>query len=211
MTKNIQRHPISNFFIMKGLQFRLVKKIVLSAVLSTLVGLSTLVFIYYIKFDNTAFYPVSFDSAASIGERENILSIILPSVIISAFINILIAIAIGLYASRKYAVPIFKLEKWADLLNEGKMAAKLKFREKEEMKDLCGKCNSLSENLRKKFENIQNATEELIKDENLKDNDSLKSIQAILDSMSLEDKHIDVSTSVIHSDSIGKAAKNIVE
>ncbi len=211
MAKNIQRHPISNFFIMKGLQFRLIKKIVLSAVLSTLVGLSTLVFIYYIKFDNTAFYPVSFDSAASIGERENILSIILPSVIISAFINILIAIAIGLYASRKYAVPIFKLEKWADLLHEGKMAAKLHFREKEEMKELSSKCNSLSENIRKRFESIQNATEELIKDETLKENDSIKKITAILDEMNLDDKSIDVSTSIIKSDKFKKASENIVE
>lgn len=211
MVKNIQRHPISNFFIMKGLQLRLIKKIVLSAVLSTLVGLSTLVFIYYIKFDNTAFYPVSFDSAASIGERENILSIILPSVIISAFINILIAIAIGLYASRKYAVPIFKLEKWADLLSEGKMAAKLHFREKEEMKELSGKCNSLSESLRKKFENIQNATEELIKNEALKDNDALKKITTILDEMNLDDKQIDVSTSIIKSDRLNKASQNIID
>lgn len=211
MSKTAKRHPIGNFFIMKGLQFRLIKKIVLSAVLSTLVGLGTLVFIYYLKFDNTAFYPVSLDSAASIGDRENILSIILPSVIISAFINILIAIAIGLYASRKYAVPIFKLEKWADLLNSGKMAAKLNFREKEEMKELSSKCNSLSENLRKKFNEIQSAAEILIKDEKFKGNPQINEITEILDSMSLDDKHIEVSTSILKKDDLTDASDNIIE
>lgn len=211
MTKNVQRHPISNFFIMKGLQLRLIKKIVLSAILSTLVGLSTLVFVYYMKFDNTAFYPVSFDSAASIGERENILSIILPSVIISAFINILIAAAIGLYASRKYAVPIFKLEKWADLLNEGHMAAKLSFREKEEMKELSSKCNSLSENLRKKFENIQKETDKLSENDEFAKNDSIIKIKKILEDMAIDDKHINVSTSILKSDDIERSAKNVVE
>lgn len=211
MTKTAQRHPISNFFIIKGLQIRLIKKIVLSAVISTLVGLSTLVFIYYIRYDNTAFYPVSFDSAASIGDRENILSMILPSVIISAFINILIAIAIGLYASRKYAVPIFKLEKWADLLKEGHLSAKLSFREKEEMKELSGKCNSLAESLRKKLETIQTSTDELIKNESLKDDESLKKIRSTLDSMSIDDKLIEVSTSVLKTKNIKKAAKDTID
>lgn len=211
MVGKFKRHPIGNFFIMKGLQVRLIKKIVFSAIISTVVGLSTLILIYYLKFDNTAFYPVSFDSAASIGERENILAIILPSVILSAFINILIAIAIGLYASRKYAVPIFKLEKWADLLKEGHISAKLFFREKEEMKELSSKCNSLGDYLKDKFQAIQNSTEVLLKEESLKENPNLKEIAQILDSLSLVDDHIEVDTSVFHADDITSAGKISIE
>ena len=71
------------------------------------------------------------------------------------------AFGIGLYSSRKYAVPIYKLEQWVTLLQQGKMGAMLRFREKEEMKDLSDKCNMLAADLRFKFMEIRKEIDKL--------------------------------------------------
>ena len=162
---------------------------------------------YYLKFDNTAFYPVTFKfGSAAIGTRANIVSILYPSLIISAIANIFIAAAIGLYASRKYAVPIFKLEQWANLLQKGHLGANLIFREKEEMKELSGKCNQLSTDLKEKFVKIEKAISNIQKSESYKENSDIKNIQKILDELSLEGASFTVNTSIITTENIKKAS-----
>lgn len=192
MSKKFTRKPVTNFFIKKDLQIRLIKKIVLAVLISTLVCVATLLLTYLAKYKSAVFYRVTLDISATIGNRENIISIILPSLLISSIVNILIAICIGLYASRKYAVPIFKLEQWVQLLHEGHMTAQLRFREKEEMKELCDKCNKLSEEFRNKFVQIEKYTEELEK--NNENPEPLNKIQEILEKMELKAEAIEVHT-----------------
>src|SRR4030042_1578517 len=112
MKKKAIRKPVANFFIKRDLQIRLIKKIVAAVLISTVVCMATLLLTYLAKYKSAAFYRVTFNIGASIGNRENIISIIFPSLLISSIVNLFIAIGIGLYASRKYAVPIFKLEQW---------------------------------------------------------------------------------------------------
>lgn len=149
-----KRQPASNFFIKPKLQWRLIIKMVVTALCATLIGILTLVLLYLFQYDSTIFYRVTTHGTASIGESSNIIAIILPSLLISGIINLAIAIALGLYASRKYAVPIYKLEKWAGLLLKGNFKAKLGFREKNEFDELCDLCNRLSEDVDSKFGEI---------------------------------------------------------
>ncbi|GEM_PF-466157 len=205
MNKTYSRKPISNFFIKKELQISLIIKIVLSVLIATVVCLTTLLLTYLIQYKSAVFYRVTFEASASIGERENITSIILPSLLISSIINVVIAAGIGFYASRKYAVPIFKLEQWAKLLQNGQMTAQLHFREKEEFKQLCDSCNRLTEDLRNKLLNIESCTKELAKSG--KKSESVETIRQILNSMVLESETIEVHTSYLRTGDVSEGYK----
>lgn len=149
MSKNASRKPIGNFFIKKSLQTRLIRKIVLSALLSTIVSYASLMLVYYLKYQTVIVYQL--DKLTQELNREHIIFLILPTLLVSAIVSLLVSFGIGMYSSRKYAVPIYKLEQWAALLCNGKLSAVLRFREKEEMKELSDNCNRLATELRKRF------------------------------------------------------------
>jgi methyl-accepting chemotaxis protein len=201
MEKKITRKPIANFFIKKDLQVRLIIKIVLAVVISTLVCMATLLLVYLAQYKSTVFYRVTFDLGASIGNRENIVTIIFPSLCIASVINVFVALCIGFYASRKYAVPIFKLEQWVKLLRRGKLTAKLRFREREEMRELSGSCNKLSEELQAKFVEIENAVSML--KENPSQNGAFDKIKNILDALEYKTETIEVHTSYLNTEHLG--------
>lgn len=202
MSQQFTRKPVANFFIKKNLQIRLIKKIVFAVLISTLVCVATLLLMYLAKYKSAVFYQVTLDIGATIGNRENIISIILPSLLISSFVNIIIAVFIGFYASRKYAVPIFKLESWAILLQKGHINAKLQFREQDEMRDLTNNCNQLSDELCDKFKKIKAHIEEL-ENENCK-SESINKIRTILDALQIGSNPIKIQTATYLKDDLKK-------
>jgi len=159
MSSKVSRKPLGNFFIKKSLQLRLIKKIALAALLSTLASSGSLIVVYYLKYQTVIVYQL--DKVSQDLNREHIIYLILPTLLVSALVSILVSFGIGLYASRKYAVPIYKLEQWATLLLNGKLSALLRFREKEEMKELSDKCNQLATGMRERFIEIKHLAERL--------------------------------------------------
>ena len=192
MTTAAARKPISNFFLKKQLQLRLIYKIVAAVMISTVVCIATLQITYLVMYRNVAFYQVILDHNIDIPPRFEISSIILPGLIVSGLVNLMVGTLIGLYASRKYAVPIFKLEQWVDLLSEGRMTAKLRFREKEEFQELSGHCNQLSESLRMKFVKIKQQAESLRADKG--EIAQVRAIEEVLSTLQLEAGPIEVHT-----------------
>ncbi|MCX7727653.1 MAG: hypothetical protein N2053_12500 [Chitinispirillaceae bacterium] len=188
-TKKVRR-PIGNFFIKKALQLRLIVKIVIAALLSTLLSSASLILVYYIKYKTVIVYQL--EKHTQNLNREHIIFLILPALIVSILVSVIVAFGIGLYASRKYAVPIYKLEQWASLLKSGKLGAMLRFREKEEMKELSDKCNQLSKEIMNRFLEIKNLSI------SLKGNDATvpiaNSIDKSLEGLELEPNLIEVTT-----------------
>lgn len=149
--KAFVRRPIGNFFIKRELQLRLIAKIVLTVLITTVICVASLLFVFYLRYKTILLYQMSIEGELS---KEHIVDVLLPSLLISGIVNILLGIGVGLYASRKYAVPIYKLEQWAMLLKNGHLTAKLRFREKEEMKELSDHCNLLGEEMRSRFARV---------------------------------------------------------
>ncbi len=149
--KAFVRRPIGNFFIKRELQLRLIAKIVLTVLITTVICVASLLFVFYLRYKTILLYQMSIEGELS---KEHIVDVLLPSLLISGIVNILLGIGVGLYASRKYAVPIYKLEQWAMLLKNGHLTAKLRFREKEEMKELSDHCNLLGEEMRGRFARV---------------------------------------------------------
>jgi methyl-accepting chemotaxis protein len=196
MDKKFIRKPIGNFFIKKDLQVRLIFKIVGAVLIATAIFAATMVVTYHFKYTDAAFYQVTLNNTEpQIGDRLNIVSIILPSLIISSVVNIVLAFFVGLYASRKYAVPVYKLEQWASLLSEGHLAAKLIFREKGEMKELSTHCNIFAENFCAKLLAIKNLTK-AIQAKKIATEETGK-IMELLNTIEFESEAVEVHTAYI--------------
>jgi hypothetical protein len=189
MENQFTRKPVGNFFIKKPLQVRLILKIVVAVIFATVISSGTLLLVYYMTYKSVILYQM--DRLTNLS-KENIIFIILPSLLISAFVNFIMAFGIGLYASRKYAVPVYKLENWARLLRDGKITAKLQFREKEELKELADQCNNLSGDLLAKLLEIKKQTELLSSAK--PDGDEMKKIKGILESFELDGSTIEIHT-----------------
>jgi methyl-accepting chemotaxis protein len=178
--KPFHRHPLGNFFILRDLQLRLISKVVAVGVVSTLVAVTTLLAVYVISYKSIDFWLVNMGNNAEIAPQPvNIISLILPSLLIGTIVNIIVTFCVGLYASRKYAVPIYKLEQWAALLINGHMTARLTFREKEELKELSTRCNLLADSLRRRFIGLRDQLESL-KKTGPADIDALKAMEKSL-------------------------------
>jgi hypothetical protein len=190
MTTQTARKPLANFFVKKALQIRLIVKIVIAVIVATVISSGTLLLVYYMTYKNLLLYQM--DRLANL-TKESIVFIILPSLLISALVNFLMAVGIGLYASRKYAVPVYKLENWARLLKDGRITAKIQFREKEELRELADQCNMLSADLLKKLTEIKKHTDTL--SETGKDGEALKKTREILSTFDLDASTIEIHTS----------------
>lgn len=151
MDRTTGRKPLSNFFVKKALQAGVVVRVTLAAMGATLISVATIVMVYYIQHRSVSIYQLQETGNLN---KESIFSLILPSLIISIVVNLCLALAIGLYASRKYAVPVYKLEQWAQLLRSGKLNATLRFRESQELRELTDEFNSLTKDLREKFTEV---------------------------------------------------------
>jgi methyl-accepting chemotaxis protein len=182
MSKEFTRKPIGNFFIIKELQIRLIMKIVFSVVIATITCLLILLAIYLLRYQSILLYQM--DGITGKLTKEHIIFLLLPSLAVSAVVNILLAIGIGMYASRKYALPIYKLEQWAKLVQEGHLTATIQFREKAEFETLTSHCNSLTDALNKKFASINEQL--LLMPVEQKKQPQIKAIEQIMSTIELE-------------------------
>ena len=188
--KKFERKPVGNFFIKKSLQLRLIVRIVSAVALTTLVSLGTMVLVYFIKYKTVVIYL--YDKSTGEIPREHIVFLLLPTLIFSALVNVALAVGIGFYASRKYAIPIYKLEQWCSLLLQGKLTALLQFREKEELKELSLKCNELARFFRERFIEIKRQIAEIKQAH--PQSEHAKRLEKTLEDLDLHTEPIEVNT-----------------
>jgi hypothetical protein len=185
-----ERKPLQHFFVKRQLQMRMIYKIVFAVLITTIIALLCIFIVYFVKYDTVVVYRL--DKITQDLTREHIFFLILPAFLFSALVNIVVASGIGLYASRKYAIPIYKLEHWSSLLLKGKLTALLQFREKEEIRELSSKCNELTHFFRERLFSIKKQVEELKKiDANAQ---AVKNIEKALEGFDLATEPIEVNT-----------------
>jgi hypothetical protein len=190
MPHQVHRKPIAHFFVKRALQLKMVIHIVLIVLVTTFTSLATMVLFYYFKYKPILVYQL--DKSTQDLSREPVVSMILPTLLVSALVSLLIALGIGFYASRKYAIPIYKLEQWCTLLLKGKMTAMLAFREKDELRELSSKCNELTNSFRERFTAIRDQFLKL--KQTHPDSPEVKKIEEALQGLDLSTDPIEVNT-----------------
>lgn len=159
-SKTYQRRPVKNFLIKRDLQLRFIFKIVISVFITSAITLATLSAVYYYKSGSGYFYFMSNDLAQDL-QRQSILATILPSLLIAEVVSVLLGLGIGLVSSRKFAVPIYKMENWISSMLAGNLGSKIAFREKEEFRTLTVHCNSLSDYLTEILKDLERKLNDL--------------------------------------------------
>jgi methyl-accepting chemotaxis protein len=162
MTGSNVRKPLKNFFVKKTLQLSMVAKYLFIVALSTVFTTVILAFIYHTKSRGGSFYYMS-DNIMEDLELQSILGLILPALIAAQVVSMILVFAISLLSSRKIAVPLYKIEKWARQVNTGKLTTSLAFRETEEMRDITQQCNGITERFKRTLADIEEATEAITK------------------------------------------------
>jgi hypothetical protein len=92
--QKVVRKPISNFFIKKSLQIRLITKIVIAALASTLLTAACLIVVYYLKYQTVVVYQL--DKLSQELTREHIIFLIFPTLLMSSLVSLIMAFGIGL-------------------------------------------------------------------------------------------------------------------
>jgi methyl-accepting chemotaxis protein len=181
MTQTNARQPFRHFFIKRAMQYKIIAEIVFVMVLSAVITTATLTVLYNSKAKNGAFYYMSNDSREDL-QLRGILELILPSVLGAQVFSILIGLGIGMFSSRKMAVPIYKFEKWVSQLKNGNLNTKLSFRENEEMKELTAECNEMAEYYKAVFAELDRTVKKLepLSENNADALEQLKKIKSIL-------------------------------
>lgn len=184
MTHKIHRQPVRHFFVKRSLQYRIVSQIVVMVLVTAVLTTAALTFVFINKSQHGMFYYVSSDSRQDL-ELKNIFEVVFPSVIGAEAFSVLIGIGIGLFSSRKIAVPLYKFEKWVAQLKNGKLNTTLSFRENEEMNDITVECNELAQYYRDVFLKIKTSLEAIEKEAagNPAAQEQVKEIKAVLDKM----------------------------
>jgi nitrogen fixation/metabolism regulation signal transduction histidine kinase len=88
---------------------------------------------------------------------------VLPPIVAVEIIAVCIAFGIGLISSRKVAVPLYKIEKWAAKIKTGNLRTKLAFRVEDHLKDLTTQCNAATDFYRGVFLEIRTQLEMISK------------------------------------------------
>lgn len=160
MTEKHLRHPLKNFFIKKTIQIKIIWQIIITVLIAASLTTGVLMFLYNLKSKEGSFYYMSNDIMQDL-ELKNIIGIVLPSILIVEITAIFIAFGIGLISSRKIAVPIYKIERWASNLKMGKLNTTLAFREEDHLSDLTTQCNNVTDFYRSIFKDIRQHTENM--------------------------------------------------
>ena len=157
------RRSIKNFFLKRSLQYSIIIKILFVVLVTSVCTTTLLGFVYQKQSKKGTFYYMSNDIMQDL-ELKNILSLTLPAVISAQIATLIITIGIGMFSSRKIAVPLYKIEKWILDIRKGKFKTVLQFRENHENVELTTQCNELTKQLRAFFSCIDISVMKIIKD-----------------------------------------------
>lgn len=182
MDNKVKRHPIRHFFIKRSMQYGIIFKIFITVFITSIITTLILAIIYTMKSQGGNFYFMSNDIMQDL-ELKSMLGIVLPALVFAQIVGLLIAFLIGLFSSRKAAVPVYKLEKWAKQLKNGKLNTHIGFRETEQMKELTIQCNAFTDRYRQVFFDIEKSLKIIGKDNIYKSQAVNEELQKIEDTL----------------------------
>jgi len=143
-----KRQPLKNFFIKPGLQIRLTIQFVIGSFFASFCSLALLFAIS--RFDS--------DGLEGLRTAWYYLQATYSGFGIAACVSLLVGMVIGTYASRKVALPIFKVEQWAEGLKKGDFTVHLGMRDSDYWQKMANTCNGFTSEMRENLKQVQNLT-----------------------------------------------------
>jgi len=143
----LQRKPLRNFVYYPTVQWPIIgynMALVLMAVLGTA---AAIVGLYAWRFEGTSVYVLSQASFVPL-EKISILGVLAPAVIGCVVVSVAVGIMMALSTSRRVALPIYKVTRWARHVADGELHVCLGFRKGDGLEELSQACNLATGNFK---------------------------------------------------------------
>lgn len=156
----LSRKPLANFVFYPAIQWpQIVRNCLLVTVTALLSGLM-IVLLYQWQYGSTSIYVMDQDSAFFPLERRSLVILLLPALVSAILMAILLGWLLALAASRRIALPIFKVIQWSKKVSEGNLRTQLAFRPGDRLDELARSCNVALEQVRAGFEDLRDLERE---------------------------------------------------
>ncbi len=157
-----QRLARRNYLSKKGMQGRLVGKIVAMVMLGIVVSI-TVTSILYFKLSNVEFegdvpfYYIPEGTPQEMAEVPTAFDVLLPGLLICGVIMVFITLLIGVFISHRIGGPITSLQRSIKEMGKGDLVAPIKVRKGDEFQDLADDLEEMIEQIRQPIRRIQEA------------------------------------------------------
>jgi len=144
-----------NFLSKKGLQLRLIGKILLVVIAATVLSIVTTTLLYY-KLSNIPFkgdipfYYITDDMP----EGDNVptaLDVLLPGLIVSGVVAVSFTFILGVFMTHRIAGAIYRIQKDSMAIGEGDLTLHIRLREKDELHDVADDLNNMIVKIHKRI------------------------------------------------------------
>jgi methyl-accepting chemotaxis protein len=147
-TRKINRKPIRNFVFEPKIQWPQIVRNGLMAFFTSMGTGGAILLIYYREFGDSSIYVMDRNSAFFPLDHTGLLPLLTPAVAGTTIAGMLLGWLLTLGASRRIALPIFKVEQWTQKVSEGNLHLRLSFRDSDRLESLAEGCNSVVDTFR---------------------------------------------------------------
>lgn len=138
------RRPWANFFLKPKLQIKLTYLFVLASLLASFF---TVAGVYLIT-------RIGSDGLEGFRTAWFYLQALLPGFYIAILISLTVGLIVGIIASRKVALPIYKVEQWIKNLYKGDFTARLGMRNEDYWEDMSESCDQFIDSMKKSLNRL---------------------------------------------------------
>lgn len=150
----LRRKPLRNLIYYPAVQWPLILfngMLVLLTIAATVLSIAV---VYSWKFQGRGIFLLSQNSFLPL-ERLSMLSVLAPAIAICAVVSLGCGVLLAMSTSRRVALPIYKVTRWARLVADGELKVCLGFRKGDRLDELAHACNQVSDRFAKEWKSLQ--------------------------------------------------------
>ena len=155
LAKSFSRRPLRNFIFLPKVQWpQIVGNMVLAMVTAVGTGIAIL-YLYQGEFGDSSIYIMDKASSLRPLDRRGLLDLLLPAVGATTLMGMFLGWLMAFGASRRIALPIYKVQQWARRISNGDLHVRVGFRKADHLDELANACNEALDKVREDFLEIR--------------------------------------------------------
>lgn len=149
------RKPLRNFIFHPKIQGpQILRNVLLAAFTAVGTGVA-IMFLYHREFGESSIYVMDRSSALYPLDRRGLLDLLLPAVGATTLMGMFLGWLMAFGASRRIALPVFKVSLWARRISEGDLHVRMGFRKNDGLDELAEACNLALDKAKEGYVDLQ--------------------------------------------------------